>query len=355
MSFILIKYMRSDRVIKTGATEPKSPNWRDDAMKKVAAILHSQAKKEDEINPKLKNYIRAVVYGAQQIHNLSYIVNGEVGNSLRDGDIVVLIDTLNNSVVMKKAGYEAITFDLVERIVKTREIEFDVGCGILKGVSDEIDLQNLRTDFTISERIAGDVIIDINMIKGKIDDIITMLNDIEGMIDDVQANVTNSTIAILAQIGATETNIKVRIGELETTIAGEFVNLTDTVTQGNISVKSLIQTETSELEEVIDDNAGALMAEIDNEADDTRAHIDEQISTVTAGIDDLSDVVITNIEQLNTDLSSKIQSVETDLTNRCNTIDSNLSTLTSDVAGKYTALKDELDEIKGLIQQLIDG
>jgi hypothetical protein len=86
--------MRTDRVIKTGAEGPtnatsRATNWRDDAMQRVSAILHSQAKKEEELTPKLKNYIRAVVYGAQQIHNLSYTINGEVGNSLKDGDSVV--------------------------------------------------------------------------------------------------------------------------------------------------------------------------------------------------------------------------------------------------------------------------
>jgi hypothetical protein len=214
----------SGRLLKTG-----SETWNDERMKKVADILHTQAKKEDEISNKMKNYIRAVVYGSQQIHNFNYSINGEVGNSLKDGDIVVLIDLSNNRVLMKKTGYEPISFDLVNRTVVASGIIFNTGSGEIKGISDEIDIEHMRTDFTVSERVVGNILIDVNMVKDKIDEIIQLLNDIEGMITLVQEDINYSRVTILEQVVSTETKIIEQLNGLQSAIDNATEEIIDEI------------------------------------------------------------------------------------------------------------------------------
>jgi hypothetical protein len=298
-------------------------------MRRVADILHKQAVKEEPISPKLRNFIRAVVYSSQTNNN-SYSINGDVGNSLKDGDMFLMIDVYRDRIIMQKREVDPIEFNLMNRTIKMHGLIFDAGNGELMGLTDNVDLEHPRVNFTVSERVISDIIKDINMIKAKIDIIIQMLTDIEVQIDTRHGQMVNLLGVIkndIIQTVITETGaLGVIVEQLNTDLSGSIEQL-DTDLSAEI---------------------GALGDKMDDFDTSISGKIDDMNNDLTEKITNLGDYLKDAIDILTEDMEGRTDAID----DKCDGITETVNGLASTVASNYNALKSELDDIKALIEQL---
>jgi hypothetical protein len=183
--------IRTGGQIKASSEAPKPEGgYKSDILKRAAEILNQQATKEMPITPNLKNYIRAVVYGAHQVNSLNYDVLGDVGSSLKLGDMILLIDVYHNKIIMKKETYDPVEFDLKNRTIKTHGVIFDESYGEIVGITDAPNMSGGSSNFIVSEKALVPLFADMATIKEKIDLIITMLQDVEQLIEDFKEETT---------------------------------------------------------------------------------------------------------------------------------------------------------------------
>jgi hypothetical protein len=289
---------------------------REEMLRRASKLLHRNALKEEQISPTLKSYIRSVVYNTQQVNSTVLSVSGEEQPAIRMDDIVVMIDAKSNRVIMKKDDFEPIVFDLVEKTVQVQGIVFDLGNGEIHGITDEVDLEHPRADFTVSERVVAPLIIDMGDIRDKLDEIIDMITGVQASIstlgiqlEDVQANILQGLIYNLDTLKAYIQERHVVIENRFTAVDGEISTLSTVVQSGFETLKNDVDGRF--------DSISSDILEVSNNLDMFKEDVDETFQLIKNNLD-VEAIQISRLDD------------------------------------KMNQAKTELDEIKTMVQTLID-
>jgi hypothetical protein len=157
-------------------------------------------------------------------------VSGEEQPAIKLDDISVYIDSVNSKVVMKKEGFDPILFDLKEKMVICHGFRFDMG-GEIRGITDTVDLENPRGDFTVSEK-------GISIFMSKLDVIIELLNILQNAVTSLSSKLTNVETNILSTMYTYQQNLEDHLVSISSDLADGFETVEGALTAMTLDLDS---------------------------------------------------------------------------------------------------------------------
>jgi hypothetical protein len=299
-------------------------------LEKASALLHQQANKEQTIAPNLRNYIRSVVIGAQQINNITN--NPQLlgdASRLEYADIELWIDAVDNKIYMKKEGFDAIEFDLTTRMIKTHGVDFGGLNGQIVGVTDNPWWEEPRSNFIVSEKGLVPLYVNMADVREKLDTIIQMLGDVETMLENFETNVNSEFDEVDAEIsalssivgagfeavGARFDTVGVELEDLETHVDAQFVNVADDIGELDTKFSGRFDNVDSEIA-ALGSSLGGQITTVDGKLDTLTTNTAASVQNIRADIAALALNQSSNFTAVNEqleDMKSQLNTIQTEV------------------------------------------
>jgi hypothetical protein len=305
--------------------DEKRKKNKKEILEKASNLLHQQATKEQAIAPNLRNYIRSVVIGAQQISNINNPSFLSDDSRMEFADIELYIDAADNKIIMKKEGFEPIEFDLTSRMIKTHGVDFGGINGQIVGITDFPWWDDPRSNFIVSEKGLAPLNVNMGDVKDRIEVIIKMLNDMDQLIHDFETRVQDEFDVVNSEVDAVSVDVATGFEDVE----ARFTTIDGTLSQ----LATNMNAKFSAVDDEIGDQTTWMAGRFDA--------VDAEIEAVSSDLQTFSGATATNFQNVRADVAAGFANQNT----RFNSVDEQLSAMGTQLNTIQTIVEEILNKV----------